>query len=120
MQSHEKDKVLELFREIVGDRADRLSGHHYPSDVNSQIREALDAGEDATDDDSLRSDAIGFHLVDWQRDAAFIVALVLFPERFSNEEIRDEIDSFLVHVPYHVLSAAKIAGVYVPEPDCGE
>jgi hypothetical protein len=99
MQSDEKDKVLEIFREFVGERGVRLSGFHCPTDANSQIREALAEGEDVTDDEALKFDAIGFHLVDWRRDAAFIVALVPFPERFSHEEIRDEIDRFLVHVP---------------------
>ena len=58
----------------------------------------------------LQRDGIGFHLVDWQNDAAFIVALVLFPERFTDEEIREGVDRLLVHVPAHVLEAARLGG----------
>ncbi|MEJ0000305.1 MAG: hypothetical protein WDO13_14780 [Verrucomicrobiota bacterium] len=102
----EADKVISLFRELVGDRASRLEGAHFPADINSRITAALtQPGEDP-----VSKDPIGFHLVDWQRDAAFIVALILYPEKFTDEEIREEIDSFLCHVPAHVLEAARLAG----------
>jgi hypothetical protein len=105
------DKVIQIFRELVGARADKLEGSHFPADINSRITHAL-AGdaESSTDERVLRQDGIGFHLVDWQSDAAFIVALVLFPERFTDEEIRDGIDGFLWHVPAHVLEAARLGG----------
>lgn len=103
------DKVISIFREITGDRAFRLEGSHFPADVNSRITEALTDGN-VDDPELLKKDSIGFHLIDWQRDAAFIVALTLFPDRFTDEEIRDEIDSFLIHVPAHILEAARLAG----------
>jgi hypothetical protein len=105
----ETDKVIALFRELVGDRALKLEGRHYPADVNTRITAALTEGP-IEEKDLLKKDGIGFHLVDWQRDAAFIVALILFPERFTNEDIRDEVDSFLCHVPAHVLEAARLGG----------
>ena len=107
--SSESDLVLTIFRELVGDRANKLSGSHYPADINSQITDALSNASDS-EDKLLQNDSIGFHLVDWQRDAAFIVALILYPERFSKEVIREEIDRFLLHVPAHVLEAARLAG----------
>jgi hypothetical protein len=74
---------------VVGDRAGKLSGSHYPADINSRITEALlECSEDASEEEILRRDGIGFHVVDWQSEAASIVALVLYPERFTNEEIR--------------------------------
>jgi len=103
------DKVLSIFKELVGDLAARLDGSHYPADVNSKITTALCNGN-IDDEDLLKKDSIGFHMVDWQRDAAFIVALTLFPDRFTDEEIREEIDSFLCHVPAHILEAARLAG----------
>jgi hypothetical protein len=107
----EPDKVIAIFRELVGERASRLEGSHYAADVNTQITAALTETEGGFDDkEVLKKDSLGFHLVDWQRDAAFIVALILFPERFTNEEIRDEVDSFLHHVPAHVLEAARLGG----------
>jgi hypothetical protein len=53
---------------------------------------------------------LAFHLVDWTGDAAFIMALCMFPEQFSGREIRDGVDLLLVHVPNHVAAAAKISG----------
>ena len=107
--SSESDLVLTIFRELVGNRADRLSGSHFPADINSQITDAL-IEETDSEERLLQKDSIGFHLVDWQRDAAFIVALILYPERFSKEAIREEIDRFLLHVPTHVIEAARLAG----------
>jgi hypothetical protein len=43
-------------------------------------------------------------------DAAFLLALHLRPEAFTQEEIDDGITNFLVHAPNHVAAAAKIAG----------
>jgi hypothetical protein len=104
------DKVVAIFRELVGDLSSRLEGSHYPADVNSRITEALCDGKTENEKDVLRKDSIGFHLVDWQRDAAFIVALTLFPEKFTDEEIREEVDRFLIHVPAHVIEAARLGG----------
>lgn len=102
---------MQIFRELVGERATKLDGSHYPADINTRITAALleDGGYSSTEK-VLQRDGIGFHLVDWQSDAAFIVALVLFPERFTDEEIRDGVDQLLVHVPAHVLEAARLGG----------
>jgi hypothetical protein len=50
------------------------------------------------------------HVADWQGDAAFLVALHLFPERFTDEEIDEAVRSLLIHVPAHVIAAARLAG----------
>jgi hypothetical protein len=105
------DKVIQIFRELAGDRASKLDASHYPADINTRITTALtEADKGITAEQVLERDGIGFHLVDWQHEAAFIVALILFPERFTNEEIRKGVDSFLVHVPAHVLEAARLSG----------
>ena len=105
------DKALQIFRELVSDRANRLNGSHYPADVNSRITAALSSDTtDSSDVAVLRRDGIGFHLVDWQYEAAFLVALVLFPERFTDEEIRDGVESVLLHAPAHILEAARLGG----------
>jgi hypothetical protein len=99
------EKVQAIFSTIAGvDRAKWLRGD-VPSRVMDQIAEAISsehAPEDARD--------IGFHLGDWQSNAAFLVALHLFPERFTLEEINDGIGALLLHVPAHVIAAARIAG----------
>ena len=105
------DKVIEVFRELVGDRAEKLSATHYPADINDRITSALIGDWDHSGmEQVLRRDGIGFHLVDWQHDAAFLVALVLFPDRFTDEEIREGVDRFLLHAPSHVLEAARLGG----------
>jgi hypothetical protein len=38
----------------------------------------------------------------------FIAALLLFPERFTAEEIRSGILDFLIHAPDHLTAAAKL------------
>ncbi len=53
---------------------------------------------------------ITHHLTDWAEDAAFLVALHLYPEKFSEAEIRKGVDMLLVHVPNHLAAAAKLAG----------
>ena len=106
-----RDKVLQIFRELVGDRADKLSGTHFSADINDRITAALtEAGDDRESGETMRRDGIGFHLVDWNGDAAFLVALILFSERFTNEEIREGVDNFLIHAPAHILEAARLGG----------
>jgi len=46
-------------------------------------------------------------MTDWNSDAAFITAFLLFPERFTAEEIRRGILDFLIHAPNHLAAAAK-------------
>jgi hypothetical protein len=106
-----RDKVLQIFRELVGDRAEKLSASHYPADINARITGALtEAGESSATEEIIDRSGIGFHLVDWNADSAFLVALILFPERFTDEEIRDGVDNFLVHAPAHILEAARLGG----------
>ena len=117
-----QDKAVQIFRELVGERANKLDASHYPTDINTRITAALieDGGYCSTEQ-VVQRDGVGFHLVDWQSDAAFIVALVLFPERFTDEEIREGVDGFLVHVPAHILEAARLGGyptknIFIEEP----
>lgn len=108
-----RDKASAIFRELAGDAAKRLAANHYPADVNTRITAALASSQE--DAKFLAKDLIGFHLVDWQSDAAFLVALCLYPERFTDEEIREGVEDFLTHAPAHVLAAAKAAGYPVTD-----
>lgn len=58
---------------------------------------------------------IAFHLSDWSADAAFIVALHLFPERFTDEQLREGVLAFVVHAPNHVPKAGELAGYPVED-----
>lgn len=102
-------KVQAIFAELAGDRARTLDGSTFPADITSTVTVAL-AGSNATEEQILHADKIAFHLTDWNSDAAFIVALHLFPERFTPEEIEAAVDMFLLHVPAHVIAAARLAG----------
>src|SRR5258708_27849338 len=108
-----RDKVASIFREMAGDKAKRLDASLYLADVNSRITAAIARSEGEAD--MLTADQIGFHLVDWQADAAFIVALALYPERFTAEEVREGVDAFLVHAPSHAVEAARLAGIPISD-----
>ncbi len=114
------DKVVAIFRELAGDPAERLRGEHFPADVCSRLGNALAEGKSG--DALLAAHQVAFHLLDWQRGAAFVVALILFPEKFSDEEIREEVDMLLWDVPAHVLEAARQGGypienIFKDKPD---
>lgn len=99
------EKVQAIFSELVGaDRAQWLRGD-VPSRVMDRIARAI-----SSEHKPEVAEEIGFHLGDWQSDAAFLVALHLFRERFTPEEIDDGVHSLLLHVPAHVLAAARLAG----------
>lgn len=102
-------KVQVIFREVVGDLAERLSGDRHLTDVKTRIASAL-SGEEPSEEDILQNDRVAFHVIDWQAEAAFIVALALFPDRFSDEEIRDGVEDLLIHAPAHILEAARLVG----------
>jgi hypothetical protein len=95
-------KVATILAEIAGDRAARLSGLNPASTflVNALVPETT--VEKAAD--------IAFHLTDWAADAAFLVAVQLYPERFTDEEIREGVLAFIIHAPNHVAAAAHLSG----------
>ena len=102
----EKDNVFEIFRELVGDKADKLRGSFYPTCANAKITNALiEDYPNLKDDAFAETDSIGMDLVCWQRNAAFTVALVLFPEKFTDEEVEDDFDGFQ-YAPSAVVKAS--------------
>ena len=103
-------KVQAIFRELVGERSLKLRAEHYPADINTVITNALCENKAQFESDLMRLDGVGFHLTDWQSEAAFIVALILFPEKFTGEEIREGVEAFLIHAPAHVIEAARLGG----------
>lgn len=94
-----RDKVQQIFQDLVGDKAERLLADTYLADVNSIVTAALAAENPQwTNEDLIEKDGIGQNLIDWQSDAAFIVALSLYPERFTQEEIQEGVRALLLHV----------------------
>jgi hypothetical protein len=112
-------KVSAIFAELVGDRAVRLDGAKIAEPAMSMIAMAFVERYGAE-----KAAEIGFHMADWNSDAAFIVAVHLFPERFTPEEIEAGIGLFLVHAPNHIRAACALTGNYVwenfPNDDEGE
>ena len=98
-------KVQAIFREIAGEEPASWLRATVPSRVMDVIAHAM--GSDCKPE--VAAD-IGFHIGDWQADAAFVVALHLYPDRFTPEEIHAGVRALLVHVPAHVVAAAKLAG----------
>jgi hypothetical protein len=94
-----RSKVAALFAEMAGGRALRLNGMNV-------IESALQVEVGAE-----KAHEIAFHLSDWSDDAAFILALHLFPERFTPEEVSQGVLEFLIHVPNHVAAAAHLYGL---------
>ena len=109
-------KVQSIFEELAGSRAQALRGDVPARQGNDILAQAL-----ADDLEVAKADQLAFHLVDWNSDAAFLVAFLLFPERFTAEELQAAVDMFLVHVPAHVLAAARLGGyeatdIFLDEP----
>lgn len=104
-------KVQGIFEAVAGDRATRLVE---TLRADAEVRRAI-AASLADDCGPERAGDIAFHLVDWNADAAFLVALLLFPDRFDKDEIAVGLGTFLVHVPNHAAAAAKLYGVPVQD-----
>ena len=93
-------KVAAIFAELVGDRAERLNGSVIAEPAMSTIESAL------TEQYGVKAHDVAFHMADWNSDAAFVVAVHLFPERFTREEIAAGVGLFLVHAPNHIRAAS--------------
>ena len=101
-------KVATLFIELVGDRAEQLRADRFSNTICDVITDAL-IDENCSEKQLLHKDQIAINLTDWVGDAAFLVALHLYPERFTREEIQAGIDQLLIHVPDHLNEAARLA-----------
>jgi hypothetical protein len=102
-----RDKVLAIFAELVGDRARRLDGGVIAEPAMTAFAFAL------TPQYGDKAASVGFHMADWNSDAAFVVAVHLFPERFTPDEIADGVGLFLTHAPNHIRAACDLTGHYV-------
>ena len=105
--SDSRAKVVTIFRDLVGERATALCAGLCVPTVADAIAGAVREDSDVS---AEHSRDIGFHLSDWHADAAFIVALHLYPERFTAAEIADGVLGFLIHAPNHIAAAAVLAG----------
>lgn len=95
-----REKAKDIWQKLSPDKFQRIQDLSAQREMINRIAESLDI-----EDPQIRRD-VGFHMTDWVYDAAFLLALHLHPEEFSNEEIKAGINCFLVHVPAHVIAAA--------------
>jgi hypothetical protein len=102
-----RTKVNAIFEQLAGSERAHWLGAGVPSRVMEQIASAVHS--ESEHDWPVAGD-IGFHVADWHADAAFVVALHLFPERFTPEEIDDGVRALLLHAPAHIMAAARLAG----------
>src|SRR5262245_42837710 len=100
-----REKVSSIFRELAGDRVQELDGSTLSVRTGDTIASALT--EEYGDDTATK---LGVHMSDWNEEAAFVVALHLFPERFTPEEITAGIGMFLIHAPNHIREACRLTG----------
>jgi len=105
-----RQKVRDIFAELSPDRAEVLSGHRLAKNIIFRIKAVF-----SRDYGARKASALGMHMSDWNYDAAFIVALHLYPERFTDEEIEAGIGLFLTHAPNHIRAACQITKQYVWE-----
>ncbi|HUI92567.1 MAG TPA: hypothetical protein VLX68_10005 [Chitinivibrionales bacterium] len=103
-------KVFNLYKDAVGERADSIKNAQIPEKLRKTITNVL-----RTELDKKIADRISFHLLDWTDDAAFIMALILWPDKFTKQEISDGIYCFMPHVPDHLAAAAKLFGTPVTD-----
>ena len=99
-------KAITLLTTHVSHRAEVLDPTRAGSrDVTRCIVTALSG-----DVPAANAQDVAFHVTDWVSDAAFVVALHLFPDRFTSTEIRTGILNLLIHAPNHLAAAAHLAG----------
>ena len=77
----EKDKVVEIFRELVGDKADNLSGSFYPAYANTKITNAL-----IKDYPDLKASR---NFLELQKELANTEDRIQAARRFYNGNVRD-------------------------------
>ena len=112
-----EQKMQDIFAGLVGERSRHLDGAVVSVAARAAITEAL------ADHYGLpTAEKIAYHMADWNSEAAFIVAMHLFPERFTGQEIEAGIGMFLAHAPNHIRAACGLTGSYVWEnfPDHDE
>ncbi len=97
------DKVQAIFSGLAPERFERLDGGRYAKEAYEAFSTALTA-----DHSPEIARELAFHLTDWNWDAAFLVAVHLFPEKFTPEELSSGAEGVLIHAPNHLAAAAQL------------
>lgn len=57
---------------------------------------------------SAAADDVTFHMTDWLDDLVSFSGFCAEPDKWKDEEIKDILLSFLIHVPNHVAAASRL------------
>lgn len=99
-----RKKLDRLYSEALGQPV-RWGDPDRESACQELIRRALG--------DELEAEAaedVAFHLADWSADAAFLLALHLFPDQLTEDEVSEGLYELLITAPDHLAAAAKQFG----------
>jgi len=99
------EKAKAIFKKAFGERA----AHLFTGASTIQMGQTITAAFERHVRREKAHD-IGFHLGDWAHDAALVLALHIFPEKFSREEIRCMTDLVAAGLPYHAAALATHFG----------
>jgi len=102
-----RNKVRQIYKEIASNRSSNIEA---PEKISEEITNSLVEtwGKD-------KSAEIAKHMTEWLEEAAFMVALTLFPEKFTKEEKEAGIILFLHEAPDHIAAAATLIGVPIED-----
>jgi len=98
-------ETVDAIFEFAGDRRNMIDPNRPATAVIERMAHVL---EPSLGKEHARE--VAFHLSDWSADAAFLVALHLFPEMFDDEMTLDGLMGAVVHAPNHMAAAARLAG----------
>ena len=110
-----ENKVQAIFQKAFGKRAAWLCFMDHSSSASRAVEKAFRRrlGDE-------RAGELSFHFQDWREEAAFVVAVHLFPDKFTAREIRDGVESLASHAPYHVGGVAESLGYDAKPPSAYE
>ena len=106
-----RQKVQAIFRDAFRERATQIFSPDNVAPTMDIVSAAF-----ANELPPAPAEALGFHMADWAADAASVIALHLFPERFTAEEIRQATHGVGSHVEYHISAVADLLGYPESEP----
>lgn len=98
-------KARQIFTEAFGDRGSHLFASSSTASMMHTITTAF-----ARHMSQEKAKEVGFHFGDWAHDAALVVALHLFPDRFTGREVRLVADCVAVHLSYHCAALGALLG----------
>lgn len=105
-----REKVQAIFAELVGSESKKLDGACPPLESREIISSAL-----AEQYGERNAHEMALHLIDWNSGVAFLAAVMIFPERFTKEEIQEGVVSLLIEAPEHIIAAARLGGYSVKD-----